>query len=221
MQPEREPVATPPSVRLAILDPRSAELATLLASLTRAQKHFDPLATDHGRSSVYEALLAVIDYVSGIIPQRPEVVLPLRELLYSLRSLDDGTVAPLLEPVKVDNRPPNPISQDLLRADAAVLMELKRQHKVGRAEAADTVARALNRLGYRDGGQKITGKQVALWRGQMRKVVKVPDPAAKRYRYVLGMLNADFPNDPKSAFEFYLGCVEKMHPSTISQKGGS
>jgi hypothetical protein len=208
--------ALPPHVLLTSVG--VANLAQLLASLIQARKKFDPSARDHGRAGVYHALLAVDHYISELFPQRPEVNHTLRELLYSLRGLDKGTVGPLVTPVKIKHRPPNPISQSLLRADAAVLMQLKRWEKVGRAEAADSVARALNRLGYRDSGQRITGKQVALWRGQMRKAAEEPDPAAKRYQDVLRSLKAAFPKDPRSAFKYYLERVKEMLPPTISKK---
>jgi hypothetical protein len=140
--------------------------------------------------------------------------------LYGLRSLDNGTGVPLFEPVKICHRPPNPITQDQLRADAAVLMELKRLDRVERKLAADTVARRLSQLGYKDGGKAITGKHVAVWRGQMRNI-GTDDPAAKRYSHALQLLKARYPNDPKSAFEYYLLCVTGMHMPTIPRKGAS
>jgi hypothetical protein len=196
----------------------SAKLAELLASLLQARKKFDPSAADHGRTGVYHALLAVDNYISEVFPQRPEVNHTLRELLYSLKSLDKGTVGPLVEPAKIDHRPPLPIQRDLLRTDAAVLMELKRLEGIERKRAADTVAGHLNKLGYRDGGTKLTGNRVAVWRGQMRKMVRTSEPAAKRYGDVLRALKLRYPDDPKAAFEYYLGCVAGMHMPTIPKK---
>jgi hypothetical protein len=194
-------------------------LAELLACLVQARKRFDPSGPDHGRAGVYQALLGIMEYFAVVIPSRPDLAVPLRELLYALRGLDNGTIVPLVQAVELDHRPPNPISQDLLRADAAVLMELKRQAGEGRKAAAETVARRLNRLGFRDGGQRIIGKRVAAWRDQMRRAVQEPDFDAKRYFWILGKLKDRFPKDPQAAFEFFLDCMTDLDTRTIPNKG--
>src|SRR6185437_16121471 len=70
--------------------------AKLLIGLIEARNGFDPSADDRGRSAVCHALRALIDYVSEVAETRPDIVVPLRELLYGLKNLDDGTVVGLL-----------------------------------------------------------------------------------------------------------------------------
>ena len=72
-------------------------LAKLLKALFEARNAFDPSAHDRGRSGVCHALRALIDYISEVAGTRPDIVVPLRELLYGLKNLDDGTVVGLLE----------------------------------------------------------------------------------------------------------------------------
>ena len=227
-------MATLQSVQPRSFDPiefinnsKQRPLAELLASLMHARKAFDPSGPDHGRGGIYQALLGIIDFLTEIIPQRPDLVVPLRELLYGLRSLEDGTVVPLLQPIELAHRPPNAISMDLFRADAAALMELKvaelRAQKAPkyRNEAAASVARRLNRLGFRDNGDRILGKQVADWRDRMRKGAQKSNFETKRYLSVLAKLKAKFSEDSKTAFEFFLGCMTEMHAVTIPRKGGA
>lgn len=202
-------------------------LAELLATLMHARKRFDPSGPDHGRAGIYQALLGVIDCVRAIIPGRPDLAVPLQELLYGLRSLDDGTTVPLLQAVELDHRPPDAIPQGLFRADAAALMELKvmelrmQKKKKFLGEAVNAVAGRLNQLGFRDSGNRILGKQVADWREHMRKGAQKPDFRSKRYFSLLAELKGKFPEDPKAAFEFLLGCMTEMHAVTIPRKGGS
>ena len=202
-------------------------LSELLASLMHARRNFDPSESDYGRAGIYQALLGIIDYITAVIPHRPDLLIPLRELLYGLRSLDDGTTVPLLQAVELDHRPPNGISQDLLRADAAVLMELKvmelrlQKKPKFRDEAANMVAHLLNRLGLRDGGDRIIGKQVAAWRDQMKKGVQKPDFAVKRYFWTLGELRADFRTILRRRSSISSVASSEMHAPTIPKKGVS
>lgn len=216
----QENPATAAIDRLELLkSPVEKRLAELLASLVRARKQFDPSAADHGRTAIYQALLGVIGYVSDVIPARPDLVQPLHDLLYGLKDLDRGTVVPLLRPADIENRPPNSISQKLLRADAAVLMELMQMDKVERKQAADTVARRLERLGFRDGGKSISGKRVAYWRDKMKKPDGPSDVAVSRYVFALEALKAIYPNDPMSAFRFYIDCMADLDTPAIRKKG--
>lgn len=202
-------------------------LAELLASLVRAAKSYDPSCPNHGRNGIYMALLGVIKYVEAVIPQRPDLVLPLRDLLYGLRSLDDGTTVPLLQAAELGHRPPNAISVGVFRADAAALMDLKvaemkvQKKKRFRDEAARAVAQELNRLGFRDDGNRILGKQVADWRERVMKAAQKPNYEATHYLTALRMLKAKFPDDPRAAFSFWLGCMTEMYPVTIPKKGRS
>jgi hypothetical protein len=195
-------------------------LVEFLAALVVATRQFDPTAADHGRRSVCEMLLASIRYISDVIPDRPDLMQPARELLYGLKDLDRGTVVPLLEPKKIKNRPPNSYSEGFFRADAAVLMELKRQQgRVTNEAAAGMVARRLNRPGYRDQGNRITGKRVIAWRSDIMVKAGTIDPAAQRFSFVLKLLGERYPNDSDPAYEFYVGCIVDQYTPTILKKG--
>jgi hypothetical protein len=190
----------------------------LLVCLMSAQKGYEPSAADHGRSAIYQMLLGLIEHVSQILPERPDLVHPLHDLLYGLKSLDAGSVAPMLMPAPIKGRRPSPIPQELFRAAAAALMQLKQWQRVERPVAAREVARELNKLGYRDEGNELNGKGVTLWRNKMKKPVDATCPAAGRYRTILAQLKINFPNDHKSAYRFLLGLMPELATPSIPRK---
>lgn len=194
----------------------------LLGSLMIGRKKYKPSAPDGGREAIYDDLRAIIEFVSTVIPQRPDVVQPLRELLYGLKDLERGTVVPLLKPAKLRGRPLNSYSEELLRADAAVLMDLKQQAGVDRGVAANMVARDFNKHGYRDGGKKITGKCVIAWRNKVKENAGTSNLAvARRFSFALTLLEKSYPNEPKEAYAFYADRMRDMDPAEILKKGGS
>jgi hypothetical protein len=184
-----------------------------------ARKSFDPSAPNHGRDAVRYTLLAISEYISAVVPQRPDLVHPLRELLLGLKDLDRGAVVPLLQPSRIDHRPRNSYSVGSLRADAAVLMELMQQGGVSRKIAANTVARRLNRLGYRDGGSKVTGKRVTAWRDEVKIMASTADVAARQFSFALKCLKDKYAKDPMAAFEFYIDCMIDIDMPKILEKG--
>lgn len=190
----------------------------LMKSLVLARESFDPSAPDHGRKAIYQALLATITFVSETNPDRPDLLQPLQEMLYALRDLDRGTVHPLLEPVSIAHRPPNSNSDELFRASAAILMELKIQQRIGRMVAAELVARRLNERGYRNGHDRLTGKHIAAWRDMARQGTGASDLGGQRYRFVLERLKASFSGNPENAFAFYLDVIPDLHFPDILKK---
>lgn len=196
-------------------------LGRLLSALMVERKNYDPSVPDHGRAAICYDLLAIIEYVSTVIPQRPDVVQPLRELLYGLKDLERGAVVPLLKPAKIEHRPPTPYSEELLRADAAVLMDLKQQADVDRKSAANMVARRLNQDGYRDRGKAIAGKCVIAWRNKVKEDAGTSNVAAQRFSLALKLLEESYPNDPDRAYAFYIDCMGDQNLPEILKKGHS
>lgn len=193
----------------------------LLVCLMSAQKEYDPSGADHGRSAIYKMLLVVIEHVSQIVPQRTDLVNPLLDLLYGLKSLDVGSVVPMLTPVKLNNRSPNPIPRELFRADAAALMEFKQRQGAGNDIAAGHVARDLNRLGCRDDGSKVYKKGVVVWRNKVMSPADAACPYASRYDFILAELTGKFPKDPEKAYRYLLDIVRDRYAPPAPGKGGA
>jgi hypothetical protein len=196
-------------------------LAKLLKALFKARKQFDPTAHDRGRSSVCHALRALIDYVSETADTRPDIVTPLRELLWGLKNLDDGTVVGLLEANELRNRAPDSTAVKVFRASAAVLMQLKHEQGNNLAAAATSVAYQLNRQGYRDRGQRITAKRIKAWRETVMGMADQEEVGVGRYRFALKLLRGRFPSDPKAAFDCYLDMMPDIDRPEIPEKPGS
>lgn len=190
-------------------------LEEFLRALATAVKNFDSSAPDGDRKSMCQVLLAVVQYVTEIIPERPDFAQPLQALLHALSDLDRGRVLPLLQALSIDHRPPDPVSMRLFRADAAVLMQLKFEEGNKLASAATIVCRKLHQLGYRDREQRITAKQIVAWRQAVMGAGDATDVAAERYRFVLKMLAGRFPGDPKAAFDCYLDMMADLDPAHI------
>lgn len=197
----------------------SDRLIQLLVGLINARKEYDPAAADHGRTSIYQMLLGLIEYISQIVPTRPDLVHPLRDLLYGLKGLDAGSVAPMLTPVEVSGRRVHPIPQELFRADAAALMQLKQWQGVERPLAAAQVALNLNEFGYRDDdGDRLDGKSVVVWRNKMKRPDDPACLAAARYNSILAELKARFSEDHQSAYRFYLNVMPDLDMPSIPSK---
>lgn len=193
-------------------------LANLLTALVVARKQLDPSAHDHGRSAVCHALRATVDYISGVADKRPDLVVPLRVLLYGLKNLDDGIVVSLLKAKTFGNRPPDPTSTRLFRADAAVLMQLKFEEGSKLDVAGGIVARHLNRLGYQDRKKAITGRRVVVWRETVMGLAGTEDIGAGRYQFALKMLMGLFPDDPKAAFDCFLDMMPDLDLAQLPKK---
>jgi hypothetical protein len=152
------------------VEPLIAEVWKLAFLLRVSKAQFNPDSDDHGRSGVRNALIAVIYFISRVLPDGPDLASSLNELLLALKDLDVGQVVPMVQRANVENRPPTSRSTLLFRAMAAVLMELNQQAGFPRREAAEKAARELNRAGYRDGPkkQRITAAQVEDWRDNVK-----------------------------------------------------
>jgi hypothetical protein len=164
-------------------------------------------------------LIKVIDLILELYPEHPEWIIPLDQLLFGLRDLDRGKSNNLFQPLKLDHRPPNTIADMIFRAiPAAAMTILMKKARVKRTEAAATIARKLNKLGYRDGsGALIKGNQVAQWREDV--TARQPrELAARRYYDALKEVEA---LEPQAAVTFLLNALPSLPPPHFPQNPGS
>jgi hypothetical protein len=201
------------------VEPLIAELRKLSFLLRVSKAQFYPDADDHGRSGVRNALIAVINFISQVLPDGPDLASSLNELLLALKDLDVGQVVPMVQRANIENRPPISLATLLFRAMAAVLMELNQQAGLSRREAAVKAARELNRLGYRDGAkQRITAAQVEDWRDNVKAPQASNDLGAQRYSLSLEELQRQYPGKPQEAFKFVLDVLPGLSTPTIPGK---
>jgi len=194
----------------------TAELVKLHHKLQFATNKYRGSGGDGRRPAVRIALNALSDFLGNVYALDQDLRLPINELLYAIDDLDRGKVLELVEPAKVDHRPPNPLSNGLFRATAAALMEVYKLDKMPRKQAAAHAARKLNKLGYRsENGQRITAKEVENWRDLMKERQGKNDIAADRYATILSELKSKYPKEPKKAAQFLLGVLPDMIPPTI------
>lgn len=192
------------------------ELVRLHHKLQFATKEFRSRAGNERRPAVRIVLNALSDFLGNVYALDQDLRLPINELLYAIDDLDRGKVVALLKPAKVDHRPPNPLSNGLLRADAAALMDIYQQDKMTREQAASQAAFKLNELGYRnENGQRIAAKEIENWRDQMKERQGKEDIAAAQYAKLLSELKSKYPNEPKKAAQFLLDVLPDMIPPTI------
>jgi hypothetical protein len=201
------------------MEPLMAALVKLSVMLQVSKYQFRPDAADHGRSGVRNALIAVIDLITEVFPDRADLVSPLNEVLYALEDLDAGRVVPLLQRAKITNRPPTALATRLFRSMAAVLMDLNQQAGLPRRGAAEKAARDLNRLGHRDEAkQRITATQLETWRDHVKAPPSAKDPGAQRYSLVLRYLQRLFPDKPQEAAKFLLDALPDLQAPKIPGK---
>jgi len=92
---------------------RTDELSAAMQLLSLAVGSYDPNRPDHGRSGVRNALIAVIQLLAVLFPNKPTLPLSLNHLLYGLADLDRGKVPPLLKPKRVRHSPGNALVDGL------------------------------------------------------------------------------------------------------------
>ncbi|MFY9836128.1 MAG: hypothetical protein WAK55_06595 [Xanthobacteraceae bacterium] len=161
-------------------------------------------------------LIKVIDLIMELYPKNPEWVITLDQLLYGLKDLDRGKPNVLFEPVKLDNRPPNTIADVIFRAiPAAAMTCLMRKDGIKRAEAAETIARKLRKLGYKDrSGAAIKTAQIAQWREEAMARRPKEQLAARRYRDALNEVKG---MTPEEAVTYLLASLPNLPPPHFPQ----
>jgi len=211
-QPQQEEVAR---ARSAAIITAVANLAVTLHACATANVE----QPQEVRKVAANILIKVIDLILELHPEHPEWVIPLNQLLYGLKDLDRGKPNILFQPVKLDNRPPNTIADVIFRAiPAAAMTILMKKGRVKRTEAAATIARRLNKLGYRDGsGGPFKGNQVAQWREDIM-AQRPRELSARRYHDALKEVEA---MEPQEAMTYILNALPSLPPPHFPQNPGS
>ena len=197
---------------------RQAELTAAfqqLGMMLQMASAYDPAQPDHGRSSAKIALIGIMNFLAVLSPQSDTLPIALQDLLQGLVDLDRGTVIPLLAPADLRGRPPTPFSDELLRGLAAAAMTLLMERGVmARKEAAEEIARRLNRLGY--GPDRLSAVQVSKWREAMMTAYVREDHAAQRYQRALKAVEG---REPIPAVKVLLESLRTLHPAKFPKKG--
>jgi hypothetical protein len=123
-----------------------------------------------GRPATIDALLAVTEFLSVISgPGERLHQRPFNELISALRSLNDGAVLPLLEPVRRSGRPRNSAAMDYAKALAVFITRRLCDSGMNSNDAYGRVALVCRQAGLRpsrrSGGQKLemTARTVREW----------------------------------------------------------
>ena len=185
---------------------------SFLLKVARTQFHTeDP---DHGRSGARNTIIAAIHFISRVLPDGPELVLPLKSILYGLEDLDNGHVPPILTRAKLGKKGPVALGSRITRAMAAALMDLYQQAGQERRASAISASQKMNHLGYRDDKRmKISATQVENWRDTMKENQGADDLPARQYATTLSMLAGMFPGKPERAAEFFLQNLPFIEPT--------
>jgi hypothetical protein len=191
------------------------EIAAAMQFFSIAVASYDPNRPDHGRSGVRNALIAVIQLVAALFPNAPVLPLPLNHLLYGLADLDRGKVPPLLKRKKVPHSPGNPLLIDLFRALPSAAMTHLMERGVGREDAANEIAKRLNRLGYKLPGDKlITGPRIIKWREKLMTELARENLAVAQYQFALTAVRKF-----KDPVGYLVGLMPQLYPPQIPKKG--
>ena len=127
----------------------------------RAPSKLDVERNSAHRFTTSMALEAVLRFLQSV--GLPSVTL--ERLLQELRELDEGHIHPLFTPPKIAHRRMDSLSTLGCKAVAAAAMHLYMEAGASKAEAASTVARALQKTSFRRYGNKpISPRTIASWR---------------------------------------------------------
>ena len=202
----------------AVVELPSADdhLKRMAGMLEWAQTMYLSEMPDRERIAARTAVAACINFVIATIPNGIDLVLPLRDLNYALHSLDQGISVAMLKRAKKTGGRKTPISTEVFRSMAAVLMELYSKAGSGRSQAAENAAERLAEMGYRDdGGQMIAASQIEDWRD---KVNEGGDSlGVKRFRKALEVVGKIQPDDPDKAIELVLESLSAIRRPDVPQ----
>jgi len=196
---------------------RTGELSAAMQLLSLAVGSYDPNRPDHGRSGVRNALIAVIQLLAVLFPNKPTLPLSLNHLLYGLADLDRGKVPPLLKPKRVRHSPGNALVDDLFRAFPSAALTCLVERGVDRQTAADDIAKRLTRLGYKlPGGKLVTGPRIIKWREKMMTELARENLAVAQYQFALKTVKSNKLDDP---IGYLIGMMPQLYPPQIPKKG--
>jgi hypothetical protein len=181
-----------------------------------AASPYNPSQPDRGRGHVVQALVGVNQLIAALFPNKPALPVALIDLACALKDLEQGIVAPLFKPAKLDHRPPNALSAELFRALPAAAMTLEMQAGKSLKEASREVAAQLNKMGYTDdSGNRVRGSQVSKWREKMMTERASENLAVARYQLALAQVTG---MDPGVAAKSLVDTMPALHPPTIPKK---
>jgi len=188
-------------------------LQFLGVALQVACSDYDPHAPDHGRSSVQNALIGVLEFLAVLAPHQATLPAPLQDLLLGLVDLNHGTVIPLLQPAEKRGRAPKPIGDDLFRAVAAAAMtHLMTDPGIDRELAARDIAVQLNKMGHKP---TLTAKEIMKWRERIMAGDPLGNLALQRYQIALRQVKGA---EPKRGAADLLANLPPMHLGNFPRK---
>lgn len=195
------------------LSTRSAAIMVAIGKLgdtLQASSEYNATNPEDLRKVAANILIKMIDLVLELYPRNPEWAIPLNHLLYGLKDLDRGKPNALFEPVKLDHGPPNTIADVIFRAIPAAAMTCLMENGVKRTPAAETIARRLNKLGYRDrSGGRIRASHVEQWREEAMSRRPKERLAAQRYWDALNEVKG---MRPEQAVSYLLDSLQSLPP---------
>lgn len=178
--------------------------------LRYAQKRFEE-AGDSGREGALFALFALHDFICEVDDiLAPGLEDPILQLAGALNDLNFGTVHPMLKPIKIDQQgaPKSSLDRTRLRSMSAVAMTLLMKTGCSKKEAAQRVARSLQKAGFKLGGFRgaPTAGTVAGWRERVTGGTS-EDPDTQSYRHIMSNLE-ESGQEPKKLAENLLNQIE-------------
>jgi len=198
---------------------RAAQLAAIVAfanTLRAASRIYGGSPPEQARGAIKIALHGVVTLISDLYPNEPAFPRPLNDLLYHLHDLDHGTVAAILKPTKVSNRPSMALSKELFRAIVAAAMTSLMNGGKKKKEAARDVARRLTKMGGKsESGEIIQGGQIEKWREKMMTERPAENKGVARYQEALKMLGG---MEPKEAIDLMLSSLTDLSPANFPKK---
>ncbi len=178
-------------------DEQLEALAAASEKLANAQREgtrqFYKRSDDGGRALAIMQFEAAIYFIEAFNCGDGRDTLPLQQLLWALKDLDAGAVAPIVKPRALSNRAPDISARKATRMYAMVTMQLLMDFGSGKKPAAEAVAKILGQAGItikrtRNDDRIIDWKTVAKWRDQIQTEIKQePDsPFALSCQRILG-----------------------------------
>jgi hypothetical protein len=177
-------------------DEQLEALAAACEKLANAQREgtrqFYKRSDDGGRAPAIMQLEAAIFFIEAFNCGDGTDTLPLQQLLWALKDLDAGAVAPIVKPRALSNRPPDISARKAARMYTVVTMQLLMDFGSDKKHAAEAAAKILGQAGItikrtRSDDSIIDWKTVAKWRDQIQAEIKQePDsPFALTYSRLL------------------------------------
>jgi hypothetical protein len=180
----------------------------------RDAKNLFEAGDNAGREGVIHALENLVKFLSRFQPVIAEGLnAPLGSLLSALLSLDDGTVTPLLKPVRASGRSRGSAIRDSLKGAAAfTVMRLRAAGKTA-PDACQDVASVFNDAGVkaaRGRFPKITNRTVRGWCEEISADIVRNGDAAQTFDGLMVEDNPAAGADPADLRRYYLAKLEHL-----------